>query len=434
MLRPFYVFSCAGFVWVVDELHPVAAVFDPVTRDLVRLVSWTEMTPGTGPRRAPRIAVDDDGFWIQYSVEDGLGRIGPQGLMSATYCCGAELICAGVDGAWLRRPASTGRDISTSPTMPPRHEPRSSIVHVDRAGDMTSVPVEGIVYSMRAEQRTLFVSVKQEPWSRVLIDYGDGRPRDRYRVEWATSTLALSLDDHRPSAVTRENHATATGPVDTSYMQDYADQTYNEAHLRKRADGTGVRWHWGSEASRDRCTIVRAIATDDGRLLWENEISDGWVLRGTAEAHRAWLLIRRTTRSGGGTRLEVWDSESQTHQHLAALDELDISEHRWPLGQQPADHESYVRYRVAQFAAPFSERVSDVHATYVGGWPDGFIELTYHHVAYPGLTIRSKVNLYDEVGRKIEGVYHWASSSLFEQAGTNHYPSASLAVNGVLDA
>lgn len=307
-------------------------------------------------------------------------------------------------------------------------------MHIDRTGEATSVPVDGIVYSMRAELGTLFVSIKNEPWSRVLIDYGDGRPRDRYRVEWTTSTLALPLDEHPPAALTRADHTTTTGPIDTSYMQDYADQSYNEAHLRKRADGDGIRWHWGSEASRDRRTIVRAVARDDARLLWENEVSDGRVLRGTAEAHRAWLLIRATTRSGGGTRLEVWDAKSQTTQYLAAIDELDISNHRWPLGQQPADHDSYVRYQVAQFGSAFSDRVSEVTATYVGDWPDGYIELTYRHVSYPGLTLRSTVKLYDEAGRKIKDVYYWVSSNLFEQAGTHDYPSASLAVDGVLDA
>lgn len=48
--------------------------------------------------------------------------------------------------------------------------------------------------------------------------------------------------------------------------------------------------------------------------------------------------------------------------------------------------------------------------------------------------IRSKVKLYDEAGRRIKDVYYWVSSSLFEQAGTNAYPSAALATNGILDA
>lgn len=119
-LRPFSVFACAGFVWVVDERHPVAALFDPESRAFVRLVSWTTMTPpGTTGSRAPRLVVDDEGLWVQYSPDEGLGRITPVGLIFAAYSRGADLICAADDGAWLRPPVNGRRDISATPDRPP---------------------------------------------------------------------------------------------------------------------------------------------------------------------------------------------------------------------------------------------------------------------------------------------------------------------------
>ncbi|WP_156045349.1 MULTISPECIES: hypothetical protein [Actinomycetes] len=41
----------------------------------------------------------------------------------------------------------------------------------------------------------------------------------------------------------------------------------------------------------------------------------------------------------------------------------------------------------------FSDRVSDVKATFLGDWPDGHIELTYRHQKYPGLLISSRIEI-----------------------------------------
>ncbi|MCK5755664.1 MAG: hypothetical protein KAH46_23450, partial [Mycobacterium sp.] len=100
--RPSEVFFSAGYVWVLDAAHPVAALFDPATQEFVRLVSWAEMASDLRPPSRRRIEVDDQGFWIQYAPDEPLGRIGPDGLIFATYTRGAELICCGIDGAWLQ--------------------------------------------------------------------------------------------------------------------------------------------------------------------------------------------------------------------------------------------------------------------------------------------------------------------------------------------
>ncbi|ETD32800.1 hypothetical protein [Williamsia sp. D3] len=441
-LRPFYVFASAGFVWVVDERQPVAALFDPDTQAFVRLVSWTTMTPPgtTRPRQAPRFAVDEEGVWIQYSPDEGLGRITPEGLMFATYSRGADLICAAADGAWLCPPVEAQRDISTTPDRPPWREPQSSITHVDRIGAVSTVAVDGIAWLMRAEHDTLYVSVHHEPWTRVPVDYGD-MPQppggDRYRVVWSDSLLSLPLNEPHPDTLVRPGDLATSAPIDTSYLQDYADESYNEAHLRKRADGDGARWHWGRRAAdRDR-SVIRAYDTNgaDPHLLWTSEIDGRWVMRGTAENHRAWLLTRGSTRSGGHTRLEVWDAHKRTMSTLSEIQDLDISAHRWPTGPRPPDHDSYARWYVSRLdGVEFSDRVSNVRATFVGDWPDGYIELTYRHQKYPGLLISSRINIYDEVGRKDHAFLRYGDLDLREQADTCAYPPASLAVNGVLQA
>lgn len=100
--RPSELFHSAGYIWVVDAIQPVAALFDPGSRELVRLVSWTEMASGLRKPAARRIEVDDQGIWIQYSSDDALGRLGPVGLLFATYSRGADLLCAVPDGAFAQ--------------------------------------------------------------------------------------------------------------------------------------------------------------------------------------------------------------------------------------------------------------------------------------------------------------------------------------------
>ncbi|MCF3941119.1 hypothetical protein [Gordonia tangerina] len=438
--RPSEVFFSAGYVWVLDAIQPVAALFDPATQEVVRLVSWPEMASDLRRPFRRRIDVDDQGFWIQYAPDEPLGRIGPDGLIFATYTHGAELICCGVDGAWLKPPAPKRNDISPTPDRPPRREPKSTLLHVDRTGSMSTIPVDGIVFHAHAEEGTLFVSVHHEPWTRELVDYGDTPPPtggDRYRVVWANSGLSVRLDAPHPDALVRPDHIATTWSKDTSYTQDYADPTYNEAHLRKRAVGYGVRWHWGRRTPGKERTIVRAY-TDTGtdpEPLWTKEIDDRWVMRGAAEHHRAWLLTRGSTRSGGRTRLEVWDADAQSVSMMSAIDDIDISAHRWPLRPRPVDHDSYAQWCVTFFdGTRFAHQVSDVQAEFVGDWPDGVVELTYRHIAYPGLFIRSRVGIYDALGRKRQEPFGWIVTELLEQAGTHAYPSASLAVDGVLYA
>ena len=264
--RPSEVFFSAGYVWVLDAAHPVAALFDPATQEFVRLVSWAEMASDLRPHSRRRIEVDDQGFWIQYAPDEPLGRIGPDGLKFATYTHGAELICCGVDGAWLRTRGPSPPDISRMPDRSPQQEPKSALLHVDRNGATTTIPVDGIVWHTQAEEGTLFVSVHHEPWTRELVDYGNTPPPsggDHYRVVWANSGLSVRLDAPHPEALMRPDDIATTWSKDTSYSQDYADETYNEEHLRKRAVGHGVRWHWGRRTPGKERTIVRAYADSE---------------------------------------------------------------------------------------------------------------------------------------------------------------------------
>ena len=217
-------------------------------------------------------------------------------------------------------------------------------------------------------------------------------------------------------------------------MQHYADQSYNPAHLRKRADSPTLRWHWGREDRSREAMVVRAFDTVTGELVWENWTVDGWVMRAAATGTRLWVVLMLFTRAGGGTRLEVWDARDHGVTVVDALDDLDVSAHRWPLVHRPADHTSYVDHWVSRLdGSNFSEPVSEVAARWVGDWPDGYIELTYRRDGYPGLLLRDRLPLYDAVGRRLNQDTYDPTDWLFEKAGTREYPATSRAVDGILD-
>ncbi|MGZ8179537.1 hypothetical protein ACXVUM_16535 [Williamsia sp. SKLECPSW1] len=434
--RPFDVVVSCGRVWVRDARHPVAAVFSPDGMKPERLVSWPEVTPGEPRGRPPRTAATNEGFWIQNGDSDEVALIDLEGVRSVSYAAGAELAAAGVDGAWLKRPSKLPRDLSTSPNVPPRYEPTSSLLRIGLDGVLSLVPVDGWVWNVRHEHGVLFVYVMQQPWERVLVDgTGDGTDRAaRYRVAWAQSTLTVALDDPAPAALDREHHAASWLPTDTSYLQHYADQSYNPEHLRKRADSTTLRWHWGREDRWNEAMVVRAFDVVTGELTWENRTVDGWVMRATAAGTRLWVVLKLFTKAGGGTRLEVWDARDRSVTVVDSVEGLDVSAHRWPLVHRPADHASYVDHWVSRLdGSSFSEHVSEVSARWVGDWPDGHIELTFRHDGYPGLLLRDRLPLYDAVGRRFNQDTYDPTDWLFEKAGTCAYPASTHAVEGILD-
>jgi hypothetical protein len=202
---------------------------------------------------------------------------------------------------------------------------------------------------------------------------------------------------------------------------------------RKRAFGDGVCWFWGQDDTRPGITVIAAYrngATAPARVL---ELDDIRIVDGAVAGEQLWLIGSSDARVGEGRQVLICTVDSEVVHRVGSADAVDISGHCWPVGPEPLDHRSYVRYCLRRLEGlQFSDVVSNVRARYVGQWPDGRIHLSFTHARYPDLTLVTRLNLYDEQGERLEDIMKYVPVRLMEQADTGAYPPASCAVDGVL--
>ncbi len=112
---------------------------------------------------------------------------------------------------------------------------------------------------------------------------------------------------------------------------------------------------------------------------------------------------------------------------------VDITELGWPMVTQPVQADSYVAQVRDQWSRlSFGEgRPFDEHATLLGQWPDTQLEWTFRWSTRPGLILRRRVALFDQLGRI--DYPEDATMDLMETVDSGLIPPAEDAVNGYLD-
>ncbi|WP_141216799.1 hypothetical protein [Rhodococcoides fascians] len=413
LLRPRHIHVAAGYVWVIDETQPVAALLDPATGSLDRLVSWPELPAAS---RTLDISSDEGGLWLHYRGADALARVTPDGLRHAEYIGGAALLTSGSIGAWCFRPGRARRDVAQSPDTPPlrRSYTGPQLLLAKPDGGTVAVTLRGHLITADFDETSLHLGVEHEPWSRTHSE------PDGYAVTWTQSWVDVPLD----------TVATSIDPADYPrrpldgdwHTSEYADITYNESHRRKRAVGNGIRWHWGQDTSW-KTMMVQAVRGD--RVVHRRTFAGTRGVEGAATGEDLYLITSQRSLLHISTL-----SEPRT---ITSTEELDISEHCRPVAPWPPDHESYVAYCIRRLhGRQFSSRMHDVDVRFVGDWPDGNLQVSFTHDNYEGITLVSTLNLYDEEGKRLDDVTRYAPVELMEQADTLAYPDPSLAVDGVL--
>lgn len=431
-LRPRYVFFASGYMWVIDERQPVAALFDPHTEQLEHLASWSDLPPASAGARRSEIAADDTGIWVQNQQDGPLVHVGVHGIDHAEYTEGHTLICAGRGGAWCATITRRRTDIAPSPDIPPRRTPvPPALLVACPDGGTCHVEVDAAaIVSVDFDESSLYVGIEHDPWIRVPTD-GEGRgKRPGFEVQYSSSVLQVPLHGPVPRRIGRDTHPCAEDRK-VDYTNEYADVSYNETHRRKRAVDSSLRWYWGKDPNIEEITVVRAYGNEESAPVTALELAGTHVAHGAAGFERLWLVVRLdavsekvrsvlTTGVGGDI-------------HSVSIDGIDITDRCWPVGPEPLDHHSYVRYCLRGLdRTRFSDEVDDVVATYPGQWRSGQIHLRFRHLDYPGLILETRLNLYDEQGVRLANFLAHVLPELMEQAGTRAYPPASEAVGGVL--
>lgn len=374
------------------------------------------------------IASHADRVWLQYRGTDVLACVTADGVHHAEYLEGTHLLTAGSSGAWCFRPTRTRDDVARTADEPPLPRPRSRppLLLAHPGGGTSPIDVDGVLVAADFDEQSVRLGVEHTPWSRTYrgtptpSGYVLQQSKSWIHLPLDASTTRIELDDYPRSQ--------ADGAWHTS---EYADITYNELHRRKRAIGDGVRWHWAVTDRHGGVLIAKAFRGGSSTPVCEIELPKVRAYEGTAHGNQLWLLVRSV--DGASRRLVRLSIDAEESELDAAIDDLDLTGYCRPVAPEPPDHASYVRYCIRRLdGRRFSKRMHDVRAEFIGDWPHGRLHISFTHDDYEGLTLVSRLELYDEQGQRLDNITSYVPAELMEQADTRAYPNRSHAIDGVL--
>jgi hypothetical protein len=469
-LRPDRLFVLESGLWVLDVLQPVAAVLDPATGEAVRQVSWRELPPAPAGEQWPGPVVLADGasLWTQQAAAGPLVRVGLHGVATATWTDGLLLAACGPAVAWCA-PEPPAQELVAGPDPHPvRTLGEDRLLRVAADGTCTAVRTEHPVRSVQPGDRGLLVQVEVDGWT--LEHLG----AELYEVLRPTRWLLLPWDAPTPDVLTMAEHGLPTdfragdrgdrgghGPFswypDPPSPWDLAPDR-PAAGLDPDEQGLlllGLTWRFGwlQPRSGPRREAIATAHTLDGQPAGHWQLGSGTVRAVTALGDRVAIALSRDTgapvsspRCAEVLALRPGREEPET---LLTGDGVDVTDGCWPVSSRPLDLDSYLAQVLARNSTletywhadpddgeagevrPLAEGLSDVRTALVDEWPRTQLEWTFSFARYPGLTLRRRIPLFDELGRADPPQF--ATIHLVEDLDTMNLPAASEARDGVLD-
>lgn len=479
MLRPDQVFVLPSGLWVLDALQPVAAVVDPDVGGLIKVVSWQELPAAPGTGHWPMVQVRSDGscLWTQQDSSGPLVRVGLEGVSTAAWTGGLMLAACGPDVAWCAS-APPDQELVIGPDPHPvRQLVGSRLLRVTADGVCTSVRTDASVRAVQADAQGLLVRVDEEGWT--LRHLGG----DTYEVLRASRWLRLPCDAPLPEVLTVVEHGLAAdfvpdgrvdgggsgpflwhedGPVPVDGGSE-AEAHHLLGSVVPAPDpclpprllvALGLLWRFGRESGRFDLGGRRAIAsayTLQGEQVRRWDLGSGTVPTVTPIGDRMCVAMGPSSaRSVTSGRVVLLDPSVETVAVVLLGEEgVDITEQCWPLPPRPLDADSYLAQTLADNSRldtywqaapdaggdaqlrPLAAGLSGARTALVGDWPHTHLEWSFGFAPYPGLALRRRVPLFDELGRLDPPEY--ADINLMEDLDTRNLPPASEARDGVLD-
>jgi hypothetical protein len=422
-LVPCEVVELQSGLWVVDVTQPVAAVLDPVSGVVRRLVSWPELPPAHVIQWYRQVLGDGSSLWVQEEESGPVVRVDSDGITVAVWTSGLRLLACGGGAAWCG-PRPPAQELVYSPTATPTgppwsdFEPPRRLLRISPNGHTTPIPVLETIRSVHAASDALMVQVDVDPWH--LHHLGG----DTYEVRYATRWLRLPWDADIPDRLTIESHALPAGQDPPNQERFGATGVHPIFHRYDREAASRARaWvsQWNIGPGR-----LHGAATAGGRSVILVSSTERWPHQG----HEPLDL------------LALGDPPDDVTMLLEA-DTLDISRQCWPLVPRPLDADSYLRQIRATYDyrddpwqnhLPPSQRQPDStnrRTEITGDWPDTLLEWTFDWPTRPGVRIRRKIRLFDELGRIREPQY--AHVHLEETLATRTMPPTTAAHEGIID-
>src|SRR5699024_4736952 len=145
------------------------------------------------------------------------------------------------------------------------------------------------------------------------------------------------------------------------------------------------------------------------------DLGAGDVVAAVNDGAALWLSIQRRTAPPLDYPSEVLRIDGATGdvQTVIGMDRTDFDGLGWPLRARPADAEAHARAerdRVAAAVWPGGDHpgfddpadgVGDVSVDLVDSWPDAAVLLSFRHRGWPGLVLRRRLPVFDQLGRSV---------------------------------
>lgn len=419
-------------LWVVDEFQPVAAVLDPTSGAVERLVSWTELPPPP-VSFAPwyfgwRVFGTGDGVWVQPFRDGPVGLVGPGGLVHARPSEGLRLAEADTRGAWCI-PQNSPRDLS----------PSRALLLIRPNGTMVHLRAQTPVRAVRTTPKGVCVRVDRPPAHRQ--DAVDTTERDQ-QAAW----LHLPAHEAIPEQLTLAGHR--SGPPASSGRRQLGGSRsvfLRPVHAPPRGHAPETPGLcWGAGWRREEPARQDVVAT--GHVPASGVEQCRFALGGPATVTALigsggfmWVALRRarwvSPYVSGPVELLRLDPASGQSEVVLPADSLGITEHCWPRPGKPVEADSYAQHQLQAFEGLRIAGADDVSAELTGAWPHTAIRVSCTHTRRPGLRLVRLVPLFDELGRlrpPEQARFHLTEDLDDNWGGAHTLPPASEAVDGIL--
>ena len=458
-LRPDRLVLLRSGLWAVDGAQPVAAVLDPDTGAVRRVVAWPEVPPPSAAEDLwppARVLGDGTSLWVQHGAGAPVVRVDLDGTAVAAWPDGAWLAACGPTGAWCTAPPPEQVLVRDGDPLELGLLP-DRLLHVAPDGTVTVVATDRPVRSVRATPDALEVRLDDEP--ATLHELGAGTSE----VEPSQRVLRLPWQEPLPASVTVADAAPPVGPDE---VDDEHDATADGGRWHAPwcdldepgLPALGLVWHLGWDLDPDldwdrgpllgehglhrRCVAVagRLDGTGTRTEVARWDLGGGRVVAAAQAGGRLAVAVDRGTwRPAPATPAPVEVVALDPHGGgvtvLLPGDAVDLTGRGWPLGPRPLDADSYAAHVLRTHAAPgggsLGTGTSDVRVRLDGAWPDTVLEWSFRHDRRPGLRLRRRVPLFDELGRIAPP--HFAGVHLDEDLATDDLPPAAAARDGVLE-
>ena len=357
-LRPSRLIERTSGLWAVDDVQPVAAVLDPLTGDVRRIVSWRDLPPAPLGESGARVLGDGTSLWTQQTADGPLLRVGLDGVATAAWTGGLMLAACGPGVAWCA-PDQPPQELVQGADASPADEPGPDrLLRVSADGRCTRVHTQDRVRSVQAEPEGLLIEVDAPPWTL------QHRGANSYEVSWATRWLRLPLDAEVPEAMTLDSHGVpdtgSAGAPEPIARYDDGGRLYNHWYDAtsdpddpdvEPVAALGLRWHlgWSRWSPGDRqnrqSRRVEASAHDSHGLVRHWDLGEGTVLAAAPSGARLAVAVARSARSGpqgpGPVDVLALNPAQSRVIVLVPPGSIDITEQCWPLVPRPLDADSY---------------------------------------------------------------------------------------------